>query len=99
MYRGAKLNKKQQSSTTRDLPKKPPLYGYEMTTATTIRALGGNPVPFATTSMRFRPVTKGTKKMGLAVVLSHQQRVGQLGDVLFDLGYNQSNDGSDFIHF
>ena len=97
LYRGAKLNKKQQSSTTRDLPKKPPLYGYEMTTATTIRALGGNPVPFATTSMRFRPVTKGTKKMGLAVVLSHQQRVGQLGDVLFDRGYNQSNDGSDFI--
>jgi hypothetical protein len=47
--------------------------------------------------MRFRLVTKDTKKMGLAVVLSHQQRVGQLGDVLFDRGYNQSNDGSDFI--
>jgi len=96
-FRGAKTVKKDTTSNARKMPKKPPLFGYEMTTATTIREFGGGPVPFASTSMRFRPVTKDTKAMGLAVVHSHALGVGRLGDVIFDRGYNHSNDGSDFI--
>ena len=79
------------------VPGKAPLYGYEMTTATTVRELYGDPVPFATTAMRFRPAVKDTVAMGLAVVFDHARLSGVIGDVIFDRGYNHAHDGSDFI--
>ena len=79
------------------VPKRPPLFGYEMTTATVVREVNGKEIPFGTTAMRFRPATVDVVKMGLAVVAEHASRSGVIGDVIFDRGYNHSQDGSDFI--
>ena len=79
------------------LPDRPPLYGYELTTATVVPEIGGAAIPFATTSLRFRPAAKDTVAMGLAVSFDHATQTGLVGDVIFDRGYNHSQDGSDFI--
>jgi hypothetical protein len=79
------------------LPARPPLYGYELTTATVVPELRGADVPFATTALRLRPAAKATVEMGLAVTYEHARMAEKIGDVLFDRGYNHALNGSDFI--
>lgn len=73
-------------------------FGYTITAAVSTREENGSDVPGAVVAARFRPVTFHDREMGLACVGEVATRRGQLGDVLIDRGYTNSNHGKDFLN-
>lgn len=73
-------------------------FGYTLTAAVSTRDENGSDVPIAVVAARFRPVTFHDREMGLACVGEVARRRGQLGDVLVDRGYTNSNHGKDFLN-
>jgi hypothetical protein len=76
---------------------KPPMFGYVVTAAVSVRDDGGPDVPRATVAARFRPVNADGRKAALACVEEIANKRGQLGDVLVDREYTQSKHGKDFL--
>jgi hypothetical protein len=74
-----------------------PAYGYELTGAVSVPEVGGDDVPLALLSMRFRPLATDGRIAALEVIGSVAKHQGSLGDVLVDREYTQSKDGKDFI--
>jgi hypothetical protein len=76
---------------------KRPVFGYDLTGAVSVPELGGEDVPLAMLSMRFRPATKDTTQMALACVSAVAKWQGGLGDVLMDREYTKRDDAGDFL--
>lgn len=72
-------------------------FGYTLTAAVSTRDEDGGDVPGAVVAARFRPVTFHDREMGLACVGEVATRRGELGGVLVDRGYTNSNHGRDFL--
>ena len=78
-------------------PWKFPVFGYDLTVATTVADIGGEDVPLIATRMRFRPAVTDTTGAGLEVTTLTAAMFGKLGDVVIDRGYTNSKDGHEFI--
>jgi hypothetical protein len=76
---------------------KKPYFGYDLTTAVTVREENGPDVPRATKAVRFRPALYNPRQMALACVGEVAKKQGCLGDVIIDREFTASNHGRDFL--
>ena len=76
---------------------KRPFFGYDATVAVTVPEVGGEAVPMAALTMRYRPAAKEPVQGGVMVAQAIFNMQGRLGDVLVDREYTKHQDGSGFI--
>lgn len=83
---------------SKDHDYKKPVFGFEVTVATSVRDEGGVAVPRGAKAARFRPVNVNAREAALACLQEVATKRGRLGDVLVDREYTQSKHGNDFLN-